>query len=52
MPRSEYRGRFIQVRVTNAEYRELAAAAEKDGVRLSEWVRRALFKRLGNAKGK
>jgi hypothetical protein len=47
VPPSEYKGRIVQVRVTNAEHRMLAGAAKKDGLRLSEWIRRAIFDRIG-----
>ena len=31
-----------------AEYHMLAEAAEKEGARLSQWVRRVVFERIGN----
>ena len=48
VPPAEYKGRIVQVRVTNAEQRMLASAAKKEGLRLSEWIRRAIFDRIGN----
>ena len=36
----------MNVRVTDAEYRMLLKTAEREGERLSQWVRAAIFERL------
>jgi hypothetical protein len=48
VPPSEYKGKIVQVRVTRGEHRMLLGAARKDGLRLSDWIRRAIFDRIGS----
>ena len=46
VPKSEFKGKFVGIRVTTAEHRRLKKAAEEEGKMLAEWMRAALYERL------
>ena len=43
MARAKYRGRIVNMRVTDAEHRRLKRLAAKEGLSLSDWLRRKIF---------
>jgi len=43
LPKGEAKGKIVPIRLTKAEAERLAQAARKNGLTLSEWIRRAVL---------
>ena len=52
MPNDQLRNRTVGSKVTESEYAQLAAIAEREGVTLGEWCREVLLARVNAAQGR
>lgn len=50
MPADHLRNRTVGCKMSEAEYEQLIAVAERDGLTLSEWCREALLQQVGMQK--